>query len=199
MLRLIEERAPAGPVMWLGDAPFVMEAPSGEVLALHLAHPSPSAVLRLAGRGIAAGPRAGWLMVEAPPAGPLTLRAEGAPLPLSLDAAARPALRVWAGEDGAIPEADWRAARVLGVGGVAALGAGPARPFLRLAAGEAGWITLPPLDLPALPAPRLALLRGPPPRHALHWGEPGAPRAHGPAPLTLVIRAGLACEVVWRG
>lgn len=198
MRRLIHEARPAGPLMWLAADPFLMEAPNGQALALHLARPAPSAVLCVGERRVPAGLRAGWLLIEAPPPAPLTLRAEGAPLPLSLDAQARPALRVWAGEGGAIPEAHWRAARVLGRGGVAALGAGPARPFLRLGPGEAAWITLPRLELPALPVPRLAVLRGPAPAHALHWGEPGAPCAQGPAPITLALRAGPACEVVWR-
>lgn len=198
MRRLIHEAPPAGPVMWLTEAPVPIEAPPCDALALHIARPAPSAVLRIGDRRLPLGPRAGWVLVEAPPRGAFTLRAEGAPLALSLDARARPALRVWQGEDGPIPEAHWRAARVLGAGGVVALGAGPARPLLRLAAGEAGWITLPALDLPALPEPRVTLLRGPAPRLDLHWGEPGAPRATGPAPLTLAVRAGLACEVVWR-
>jgi hypothetical protein len=198
MRRLIHEAPPAGPVMWLTDAAVVIEAPPGEALALHLARPAPSAVLCLAGRRIAAGPRAGWWMVEAPPAGPVALHAEGAPVPLSLDAQAHPALRVWEGTEGPIPETHWRAARVLGPGGVAALGGGPARPLLRLGPGEAGWIILPVLDLPALPAPRIEVLRGPAPRHALRWGRPGEPRPAGPAPLTLALRAGLGCEVIWR-
>lgn len=195
---LIHESPPAGPVMWLAGTPFVIEAPPGDALALHLAQAAPSAVLRLGDHRLPAGPQAGWLLVEAPPAGPLTLRAEGAPLPLSLDGQARPALRVWQGKQAPIPEAHWRGARVLGQGGVAGIGAGPARPLIVLAAGEAGWITLPALDLPALPEPRLDALRGPLPRHRLHWGRPGAPCAAGPAPLTLALRAGLPCEVVWR-
>jgi hypothetical protein len=197
MRRLIHASPPAGPIMWLTQAPWVMEAPRGDLLALHLARPAPSAVLCVGGRRISAGPRAGWLMVEAA-TGPLTLRAKGAPIALSLDAAARPALRVWEGRDGSIPEANWRAARVLGEGGVAAMGAGPARPLLRLAPGAAAWITLPALDLPVLPTPCLTVLRGAAPRYALHWGEPGAPRPHGPAPLTLALCAGLGCELLWR-
>jgi hypothetical protein len=214
MRRLIHESLPAGPVLWLGEAPLPLHAPHGTAIALHVARPAPSAFLCLerrpasaepgpppsvcGGRRLPAGPRAGWLIIEAPPEGPLALRAAGALLPLSLDAAARPALRVWEGEESAIPETHWRAARVLGDGGVAALGAGPARPLLRLGPGGAGWITLPALGLPALPAPRIEVLRGSTPRHALHWGEPGAPRARGPAPITLALRAGLACEVLWR-
>ncbi|WP_027285414.1 hypothetical protein [Rubritepida flocculans] len=200
MRRLILERAPAGPLMWLTEAPFLLDAPPGAALALHLARPSPLGVLCVGERRIPAGPEAGWRLLEAPPPGPLAVRAEGAPLALSLDAAARPALRVWEGAaEGDIPEGHWQAARILGRGAVAALGAGPARPLLRLAAGEAAWITLPALDLPALPAPRLEMLRGPAPRHRLHWGLPGAPRARGPAPLTLALRAGLASELVWVG
>ncbi|MFN3450382.1 MAG: hypothetical protein ACK44F_16930 [Roseococcus sp.] len=198
MRRLILERAPAGPWLWLAEAPLLLDAPPGAALALHLARPSPLGALRLGERRLPAGPAPGWRVLEAPPPGPLLLRAEGAPLALSLDQAARPALRVWEGAaEGAIPEGHWQAARILGRGAVAALGAGPARPILLLSAREAAWITLPALDLPALPLPRLEMLRGPAPRSVLHWGLPGAPRARGPAPLTLALRAGLACELAW--
>ncbi|MCX8133615.1 MAG: hypothetical protein N3D18_06580 [Roseococcus sp.] len=201
MRRLILERAPAGPWMWLTDAPLRLDAPAGAaLLALHLARPSPLGALRVGAHRLPAGPSPGWRILEAPPPGPLPVWAEGAPLALSLDQAARPALRVWEGvAEGPIPEAQWQAARILGRGAVAALGAGPARPLLLLAAGEAAWITLPALDLPALPRPRFEMLRGPAPRWALHWGLPGAPRARGPAPLTLALRAGLACELAWVG
>lgn len=192
MRRLILDRPPGPACFWLGETPFRLEAPEAGTLALHLPRPAPLSVL-LVGATRMEGPllRAGW--VECAGSGPVALRAEGAPIALSLDQNGRPALRAWA----APPEPPWQAARILGHGAVVALGAGGARPVLRLAAGEAAWVTLPHLE--ALAEPRLRALRGPLPRAALRWGTPHAPAAQGPGPATLWLRAGLPCEVVWEG
>lgn len=192
MRRLILNRPPGAAHFWLGEAPFRLDAPKAGTLALHLSHAAPLSVL-VAGAARLPGAllRAGW--VECGASGPVALRAEGAPIALSLDQHGRPALRAWDGP----PEPPWPAARILGHGAVVALGAGRARPVLRLVAGEAAWVTLPYLD--ALPEPRLCALRGPLPRVALRWGLPHAPVAHGPGPATLWLRAGLPCEVVWEG
>lgn len=197
MRRLILEAPPALGVLWLTEAPRPLALPPGGGFAVHLARAAPLATLvagtqRVGGALLAAG----WLPLPRGE-GPVSLRAEDAPIALSRAADGAPARRLWAEPPGAIPEAAWRAARILGEGAVMALGAGPARPFLRLAAGAAAWVTLPPLGLAALPAPRLAVLRGPPPRAVLRWGLPHAPRAEGPGPVTLALRAGLPCEVVW--
>lgn len=192
MRRLILDRPPGPAGFWLGEAPFRLDAPPAGTLALHLPRPAPLSVL-VAGAARLPGVllRAGW--VELPGPGPLMLRAEGAPIVLSLDHQARPALRAW----DAPPEPPWQAARILGRGALVALGASGARPVLWLAAGEAAWVTLPHVE--ALPAPRLRALRGPPPRAELRWGLPHAPAETGPGPCTLHLRAGLACEVVWEG
>lgn len=115
----------------------------------------------------------------------LSVHAEGPPLRLSGglgEGPARPACRLW-DAGGPIPEAHWRAARILGDGGVLALAGGPARPFLRLGAGGWGRITLP--DFPVLDvAPLLVTLRGPMPLAELNG-------------TVLTLRAGVACEVLW--
>jgi hypothetical protein len=195
MRRLILDRPPGPGAFWLGAAPFRLDAPAGAALALHLARAAPLSTLLAGGKrlpGAVLG--AGW--VEFPGPGPLLLRAEGAPIALSLGAGAeggRPALRAW---DGAV-EIPWHAAKIWGQGAVVALGAGWAGPVLRLAAGEAAWVTLP--VMAALPAPRLVAVRGPLPRADVQWGLPHAPRPHGPSRVTLRLRAGLACEVAWEG
>ncbi len=203
MRRLILEAPPGPGLLWLTEAPRALALPAGGGFALHLARAAPGAVLHArAAAGVARlapGFATGWIEPGLAAAADLVLQAEGGPLALSRAADGEPARRVFAEAPGAIPEAQWRAARVWGAGAVVALGAGRARPVLRLAAGAAAWVTLPPLDLPALPAPRLVALRGPLPRAALRWGLPHAPAAAGPAPLTLALRAGLACEVVWEG
>jgi hypothetical protein len=180
-------------VIWLAGEPLALTAPS----AIHLVRAAPSAVLvagatRIPGAALLAG----WLPL---PAGARRIWAEGAPIPLARGADGGPALRSHADPEGAIPEHAWSTARVWGAGAVVAVGNGRARPVLRLEAGTAAWVTLPPLDLPALPAPRLVALRGPLPRASLRWGLPHAPVAGGPAPITLALRAGLASEVVWAG
>ncbi len=201
MRRLILDRPPGPGRLWLGEAPFRLDAPEGDGRALHLARASPLATL-LAGATRLPGPllAAGW--IELPGRGvPLLLQAEGAPVVLSLGLGAEggwPALRVWVGEAPAQEDAaSWHAARIWGKGALMALGAGRARPVLRLSAGEAAWVTLPAVTV--LPAARLVALRGPLPRAAVHWGLPHAPRPHGPGPVTLCLRAGLACEVAWEG
>jgi hypothetical protein len=179
-------------VIWVTDAPLALAAPG----AVHLARAAPNATL-IAGATRIPGALLlpGWLPL---PADARCLRAEGAPIPLSRGAEGGPALRPVTSLPGAIPEHAWRAARVWGAGSVVALGGGPARPVLRLDAGADAWITLPWLDLDALPAPELTTLRGPPPRARLRWGLPHVPRGAGPGSATLALRAGLACEVVWR-
>ena len=196
MRRLILDAPPACGVLWLTEEARALALPAGGGAALHLARAAPCAVLvvnaaRLAGARLAAG----WLPL--PAAGALLLSAAGAPIPLSRAADGLPARRVWDEAAGAIPEAAWAAARVWGEGRVVALGGGPPRPVLRLAAGGAAFVTLPWLEARALPEPRIATLRGPPPRARLGWGPPHAPRDAGPGPVTLALRAGLACEVVW--
>jgi len=192
MRRLILDRPPGPAWFRLGEAPLRLDAPPCGALAVHLPRPAPFSVL-VAGEARLPGAwlRPGW--VEWAASGPVALRAEGAPIALSLDHAGRPALRAWAEE----AELPWPATRIWGRGAVVALGAGRARPVLRLAAGEAAWVTLP--EVATLPAARLVVLRGAAPRAAVHWGLPHAPRAGGPGPATLWLRAGLACEVVWEG
>lgn len=198
MRRLILDAPPARGVLWLTQAPLALALPEGGGFALHLARAAPCAELDVNGARVAGALLGdGWLPLPAG-GGALTLRAEGAPVALSRAADGGPARRVWDEAPGAIPEAAWRAARIWGEGAVVALGAAPPRPVLRLAAGAAAWITLPALELPALPEPRLVTLRGPPPRAALRWGPPHAPRDHGPGPVTLGLCAGLACAVLWQ-
>jgi hypothetical protein len=205
MRRLILDRPPGEAFFLLSDAPLILDGAG--MVAVHLPRAAPCATLvardatgaeaRLPGALL----RAGWVEV---PGRPCLLFAEAAPIPLSMGAGAGaagglPALRVWDGAQPPIPEASWGAARIWGRGGVVALGGGPARPLLRLAAGEAAWVTLPGLSAQMLPAPRLTTLRGPAPRAVLRWGLPHAPRAQGPGAVTLALRAGLGCEVVWEG
>lgn len=192
MRRLTLDRPPGPAWFHLGEAPFHLEAAPSGTLALHLPRPAPLATLWAGGAALpGALLRAGW--VEFAAAGPAVLRAEGAPIALSLDQHGRPALRAWDGP----PEPPWQAARIWGRGAVVALGAKGPRPVLRLAAGEAAWVTLPRVE--TLPAPRLRALRGPLPRVALRWGLPHAPLAQGPGPATLGLRAARECEVVWEG
>ncbi len=191
-MRLIHQRRPGVSRLWLGDAPQPLNLPpGGELLGLHLPRAAPSSALLVTTRGghaRLAAPAAGWVVLELP--GPaLAVRAEGAPFQLSGglgEGPAFPACRLWHAEPGLIPEDHWRRARILGDGGVLALAAGPARPFIRLQAGEVARITLAPLDLPAPLAPVLAALRGPLPLAELDG-------------LTLTLRAGAACAVVWEG
>lgn len=203
MRRLILDRPPGVGSFLLADAPLVLDGAG--MVALHLPRAAPCATLvvrnsagveaRLPGTLLGAG----WVEL---PGRPCRILAEGAPIPLSFGAGAAgglPALRVWDGLDSPIPEAAWAAARIWGRGGVVALGGGPARPLLRMASGEATWVTLPELGAQMLPVPRLTALRGPLPRALLRWGLPHTAHAQGPGPVTLVLRAGLGCEVVWEG
>jgi len=203
MRRLILNRSPGAACFLLADAPLALGGAG--MAAIHLPRAAPCATLvaqdatgeeaRLPGTLL----RAGWVEL---PRRPCRIFAEGAPIPLSLGLGAAgglPALRVWDGPEPPIPEAIWAAARIWGRGCVVALGAGPARPLLRMAAGEAAWVTLPDFPSQVLPVPRLTALRGPPPRALLRWGLPHAPRTQGPGPVTLALRAGLGCEVVWEG
>jgi hypothetical protein len=198
MRRLILDRPPGPGRCWLGETPFRLDAPPRAALELHLPRAAPLSGLR-AGEAVLPGAllRPGWIELPASASdSSVLLRAEGAPMAVSLGVGAeggRPALRAWDGG----PEPSWQAAKIWGHGAVVALGAGRARPVLRLSAGEAAWVCLPATDV--LPAPRLVALRGPLPRAAVHWGLPHAPQRHGPGPATLRLRAGLACEVAWEG
>lgn len=215
-MRLILQRRPGAGSMWLTGQPFPMEAPPGaNLLGLHLPAPARSSLVATTTAGIERCDMlaAGWVLLPLP-GHLLTLHAEGAPFRIS---GAPPACRFWEAAPGLIREADWRAARFLGDGAVLALAGGVARPFMRLGAGETGWITLPPLFLPGPVKPILAPLRGPLPlaelSHAAPTGGPlprsnrilteqpsfpgdASPERH---PLTLTLRAGAACEVLWEG
>lgn len=185
---LIFQRRPGRSHLWLSASPHPVSFPEGAVLGLHLPKPAPSSSLVIATEGgevllVAPGP--GWAILRLP-GRVLSLRAEGAPLRLSGGLGEGPehlACRLWSAE-GLIPEAIWRRAQILGEGAVLALAGGPARPFLRLNAGEMGRITLPATPLPGPLMPVLAALRGPLPLAEL-------------AGLTLTLRAGAACEVLW--
>jgi hypothetical protein len=187
-MRLIFQRRPGRSHLWLGAAPHPLELPAGGLLGLHLPAPAASSCLVVttsAGEARSASPAAGWAVLRLP-GRVLHLHAEGAPLRLSGGLGLGPELpacRLWDAE-GLIPEAHWRGAHLLGEGGLLALAAGPARPFLRLRAGEMGRITLPETPLPGPVLPVLAALRGPLPLVELEG-------------LTLTLRAGAACEVLW--
>lgn len=185
---LIFQRRPGRSHLWLGAAPHPANLPAGAVLGLHLPSAAPTSTLVIAtdsGEARLEAPGAGWAILRLP--GPaLTLRAEGAPFRLSGGLGEGPehlACRLWS-EEGLIPEAIWRRARILGEGAVLALAGGPARPFLRLKGGEMGRITLPETPLPGPILPVLAPLRGPLPLAELDG-------------LTLTVRAGAACEILW--
>ena len=197
MRRLMLDHPPAPGVTWLTEAPLMPGWPGCAARAVHLARPAPLALLRCGEVELpGALLRAGWL--ELPGNGPL--RAAGAPIALSRAADGGLARRAWAvAAASPIPEAHWAAARILGEGAVMALGADGARPVLRLGLLGRAWVTLPALDLPILPAPRIALLRGVMPRARLHWGQPGLERPHGPGPVTLHLAAAGPAEVVWEG
>jgi hypothetical protein len=190
-MRLILQRWPGASRLWLGAAPQPLQLPAGNLLGLHLPRAAPSSALVVttaAGPARLAAPAGGWVVLELP-GPPLAVQAEGAPFQLSGglgEGPAFPACRLWEAEPGLIPEDLWRRARILGDGAVLALAAGPARPFLRLAAGEVARITLPPLDVPGPLAPLLTALRGPLPLAELES-------------LTLTLRAGAACAVLWQG
>lgn len=191
-MRLIHQRRPGGTRLWLGATPQPLHLPeAGNLLALHLPRAAPSSSLVVetsAGPARLEAPAAGWVVLELP-GPPLSARAEGAPFQLSGalgEGPAFPACRLWAAEPGLIPEDHWRRATILGEGAVLALAASPARPFVKLRAGEVARITLPPLELPGPLEPLLAALRGPLPLAELHG-------------MTLTLRAGAACDVLWEG
>jgi len=187
-MRLIFQRRPGHTALWLGNTPRRLELPAGAVLALHLPRPAPSSslvVTTAAGEARLAGPTAGWAVLSLP-GRVLSVHAEGPPLRLSGghgEGPEFPACRIWS-QEGLIPEAHWRAARILGKGGVLALAGGPARPFLRLRAGEMGRIRLPATPLPGPVEPVLTALRGQAPMAELDG-------------LTLTLRAGAFCEILW--
>ena len=191
-MRLILQRWPGGTRLWLGAAPQPLHLPpEGNRLGLHLPRAAPASTLvveTLGGPARRAAPAAGWVVLELP-AAPLAVQAEGAPFQLSGslgEGPASPACRLWQAAPELIPEDHWRRARILGDGAVLAAAAGPARPFVKLGAGEAARITLPPLALPGPLEPILAALRGPLPLAELDG-------------LTLTLRAGAACAVLWEG
>ena len=191
-MRLILQRRPGPSRLWLGTAPQPLHLPEGgRLLGLHLPRAAPASALVVttaAGPARLTAPAAGWVMLELP-GPPLAVQAEGAPFQLSGglgQGPAFPACRLWDATPGLIPEDHWRRARILGDGAVLALAAGPARPFVRLVAGDVARITLPPLDLPAPLEPILGALRGPLPLADLTG-------------LTLTLRAGAACAVLWEG
>lgn len=185
---LIFQRRPGRTHLWLGAPPHPVSLPEGAVLGLHLPAAAPSSTLVVAtdsGEARLSAPGPGWAILRL--AGrALSLRAEGAPFRLSGGLGEGPehlACRLW-NEEGLIPEAIWRRARILGEGAVLAVAGGPARPMLRLKGGEMGLITLPETPLPGPVQPVLAALRGPLPLAQLDG-------------LTLTLRAGAACEVLW--
>lgn len=184
-MRLLHQRRPGVTTLWLDDQPRSLDLPVGGLVAVHLPAAAPSSTLVLGTLRVTA-PAAGWVLLG--PAGPdAELMAEGVPLRLSgtLDhGPLPPACRVWAEEGEPVPEAHWRRARILGDGALLALAGGPARPWLRLAAGSTARVTLPALPLPAPMEPVLAVLRGPMPLAELDG-------------LALTLRAAAACEVVW--
>ncbi len=191
-MRLILQRWQGPSRLWLGAAPQALHLPEGGgLLGLHLPRAAPASALVVttaAGPARLAAPAAGWVALELP-GPPLAVQAEGAPFQLSGglgEGPAFPACRLWEAAPGLIPEDHWRRARILGDGAVLALAAGPARPFVRLAAGEVARITLPPPGVPAPLEPILAALRGPLPLADLTG-------------LTLTLRAGAACAVLWEG
>ena len=180
-MRLIFQRPVGHATLWLTGVPLVLAVPEGAWLAVHLPVAAPSSTLVLttrAGHARLPAPGAGWAIL---PGTAVTLHAEGPPLRLSGGDA--PACRVWSA-GGLIPEAHWRAARILGDGAVLALAGGPARPFVRLRAGGMARITLPDCALPGPIAPVIGTLRGQPPLAELSG-------------LALTLRAGADCEVVW--
>ncbi|WP_424814459.1 hypothetical protein [Roseococcus sp. YIM B11640] len=200
MPALILHRHPAATPLWLGETARRLELPMPGLVALHVAAPSPSSTLILEGAGWALrqpAREAGWTLLGETGDGPFAIRAEGPPVRLTCarDAApATPACRLWrltAADEGAVPETHWHAAAILGPGRLAQIGAGPARPLLRLGAGEAAWITLPPFPLTDEAEPVLAVLRGHRPLARLSGG--------GEAPVTLSLQAPTACELVWEG
>lgn len=185
---LIFQRRPGRSQLWLTATPHPLRLPEGAVLGLHLPAGAPSSTLVItaeAGAARLAAPGAGWAILRL--AGRVrSLHAEGAPFRLSGglgEGPEHPACRLWS-EEGLIPEAIWRRATFLGEGGMLALAGFPARPMLRLGGGEMGRITLPAAPLPGPVRPVLAALRGPLPLAELEG-------------LTLTLRAGAACEVLW--
>ena len=185
---LMLQRRPGMSRLWLTAVPHPVPWPAARLLGLHLPRPAPSSsLIAITGRGEARldAPQAGWALLRLP-GRPISLHAEGAPFCLSGglgEGPEFPACRLWS-EEGLIPEAHWRRARILGDGCLLALAGSPARPFLRLGAGEMGRITLPETPLPGPILPVLAALRGPLPLADLEG-------------LTLTLRAGAACEVLW--
>lgn len=184
-MRLLHQRRPGVTALWLDERPRDLALPVAGLVAVHLPAAAPSSALVLGETRVAA-PAAGWVVLsEAAPGA--TLRAEGMPLRLSGtegEGPLPPACRVWEPSGAPIPESHWRAASILGEGQLIALAGGPARPWLRLAAGGSARVTLPPLPLPDPVEPVLAVLRGEPPLAELDG-------------MTLTLRAATACEVVW--
>lgn len=186
-MRLLHQRHPGVTSLWLDERPRELALPVAGLVAVHLPASAPSSALVLGAARVTA-PAAGWVVLG--PAEPgATLHAEGAPLRLSGtrdEGPAPPACRIWEASGEPIPEALWRAARILGDGAVIALAGGPARPWLRLCAGASAQVMLPPLPLRDPLDPMLAVLRGEMPVTGLD----GA---------TLTLRAASDCEVVWEG
>lgn len=186
-MRLLFQRRRGTTVLWLDERPRALALPQAGLLAVHLPAAAPSSTLVLGTMRVVAPP-AGWVLLGAAEAG-ATLRAEGVPLRLSGglgEGPLLPACRIWEAEDALIPEAHWRAARLLGEGAVIALAGGLARPLIRLDAGGVAQVTLPPWPLPGPADPVLAVLRGSPPLAEFDG-------------TTLTLRAAVACEVVWEG
>jgi hypothetical protein len=191
-MRLIRQRRPGQTRLWLGATAQPLHLPpEGNLIALHLPRAAPSSALVVttaAGPARLAAPAAGWAVLELP-APALAVLAAGAPFQLTGGfgvGPAFPACRLWQAEPGLIPEDHWRRAHILGEGAVLALAASAARPFVTLRAGEVARIALPPLTLPGPMEPVLTALRGPLPRAELNG-------------LTLTLRAGADCAVLWEG
>lgn len=189
-MRLIFQRRPGQSQLWLGAAPLALNLPEGRVLGLHLPQAAASSTLVVtteAGQARHPSPGAGWAVLSLPGRA-FGVHAEGPPLRLSGglgEGPEFPACRLWDAEE-VVPESHWRAARILGEGGLLVLAGGPARPFVRLDAGGWARITLPPFSLPEGAKPRLTALRGPLPLAGLEG-------------MALTLRAGAACEVLWEG
>ena len=191
-MRLILQRWPGTSHLWLGAEPHSLDLPEGRLLGLHL--PASAASSRLVvtttgGMAVLDGPAAGWAVLDLPGRA-VSLHAEGPPLRLSGglgEGPALPALRLWDApwdDGGPIPEGHWRRARILGNGAVLALAGGAARPFVRISAGGWARISLPTFPLLDGASPVLVALRGPLPLADLDG-------------LTLTLRAGAACDVLW--
>ena len=189
-MTLLFQRRPGVTTLWLDAQPQAFDIPAGGGwLGLHLRAPAPSSALVVTTTdGVARleAPGAGWQMISLL-GQPLALHAEGPPLRLSGAAGVGPeypACRLWAGHSELVSEALWHQAEFLGEGRLLGLAGGPVRPFLRLEPGQMGRIRLPLVPLPGPVQPVLSALRGHMPLFRLHG-------------LTLVLRAGAACEILW--